>query len=140
MVAAIAGREKRKVITVDIGSAFLRGKFQEDSEPIIMRLDKEMADALCRIDPNAYKAFRRHDGSMYVQLKKPLYGLIEAAKLWFDEISRTLKSLGFGLLPLPPGLLQLPLPGLLLADCCCICLSASSSISARLLKLVMTYC
>jgi hypothetical protein len=27
MVAAIAGREKRKVITVDIGSAFLRGKF-----------------------------------------------------------------------------------------------------------------
>ena len=95
MVAAIAGREKRKVITVDIGSAFLRGKFQEDSEPIIMRLDKEMADALCRIDPNAYKAFRRHDGSMYVQLKKPLYGLIEAAKLWFDEISRTLKSLGF---------------------------------------------
>ena len=95
MVAAIAGREKRKVVTVDIGSAFLRGKFQEDSEPIIMRLDKEMADALCKIDPNAYKAFKRHDGSMYVQLKKPLYGLIEAAKLWFDEISRTLKSLGF---------------------------------------------
>jgi hypothetical protein len=95
MVAAIAGREKRKVVTVDIGSAFLRGKFQEDSEPIIMRLDKEMADALCKIDPKAYKAFKRHDGSMYVQLKKPLYGLIEAAKLWFDEISRTLKSLGF---------------------------------------------
>jgi hypothetical protein len=95
MVAAIAGREKRKVVTVDIGSAFLRGKFREDSEPIIMRLDKEMADALCKIDPNAYKAFKRHDGSMYVQLKKPLYGLIEAAKLWFEEISRTLKSLGF---------------------------------------------
>jgi len=46
---------------------------------------------------HAYKAFRPHDGSMYVQLKKPLYGLIEAAKLWFDEISRTLKSLGFKL-------------------------------------------
>ena len=30
-----------------------------------------------------------------MQLKKPLYGLIEAAKLWFEEISRTLKSLNF---------------------------------------------
>jgi hypothetical protein len=37
MVAAIAGREKRKVTTIDIGSAFLRGKFEEGSEPIIMR-------------------------------------------------------------------------------------------------------
>jgi hypothetical protein len=94
MVAAIAGRERRKVVTIDIGSAFLRGKFEDDSEPIIMRLDKQMADGLCKIDP-AYKAFKRPDGSLYVQLKKPLYGLIEAAKLWFDEISRTLKSLGF---------------------------------------------
>ena len=94
MVAAIAGREKRKVTTIDIGSAFLRGKFEEGSEPIIMRLDREMADALCKIDPK-YKAFKRPDGSLYVQLKKPLYGLIEAAKLWFDEISRTLQSLGF---------------------------------------------
>jgi len=94
MVAAIAGRERRKVVTIDIGSAFLRGKFEDDSEPIIMRLDKQMADVLCQIDP-AYKAFKRPDGSLYVRLKKPLYGLIEAAKLWFDEISRTLSSLGF---------------------------------------------
>ena len=95
MVAAIAGKEKRKVVTIDIGSAFLRGKFEDGAEPIIMRLDKEMADALCKIDPSAYQTFKRPDGSMYVQLKKPLYGLIEAAKLWFDEISRTLQSLGF---------------------------------------------
>ena len=94
MVAAIAGSERRKVATIDIGSAFLRGKFEDGSDPIIMRLDKEMADALCKIDPG-YKVFKRPDGSLYVQLKKPLYGLIEVAKLWFDEISRTLQSLGF---------------------------------------------
>jgi hypothetical protein len=64
------------------------------SEPIIMRLDREMADALCKIDPG-YKVFERPDGSLYVQLKKPLYGLIEAAKLWFDEISRTLLAVSW---------------------------------------------
>ena len=54
--------------------------------------DKEMADALYKIDPDAYKMFKRPDGSVYVQLKKPLYGLIEAAKLWIHVISRTEKK------------------------------------------------
>ena len=94
MVAAIAGKEGRHVTTIDIGSAFLRGKFNKDAEPVVMRLDKELADGLLKIDPG-YASFVRPDGSMYVKLTRPLYGLIEAAKLWFDEISRTLTGLGF---------------------------------------------
>ena len=50
MVAAIAAKEQRHVITVDIGGAFLRGKFKDGSDPVVMRLEKELADTLCAID------------------------------------------------------------------------------------------
>jgi histone deacetylase 1/2 len=94
MIAAIAARERRHVVTIDIGGAFLRGKFKDGSDPVVMRLEKELADTLCAIDPG-YEAYLRPDGSMYVKLTRPLYGLIEAAKLWFEEISSTLKREGF---------------------------------------------
>jgi hypothetical protein len=94
MIAAIAARERRHVVTIDIGGAFLRGKFKDGSDPVVMRLEKELADTLCAIDPG-YEAYVRPDGSMYVKLTRPLYGLIEAAKLWFEEISSTLKREGF---------------------------------------------
>ena len=94
MVAAIAARDRRHVVTIDIGGAFLRGKFKDGSDPVVMRLEKELADTLCAID-KSYEAYVRPDGSMYVKLTRPLYGLIEAAKLWFEEISSTLKRQGF---------------------------------------------
>ena len=94
MIATLAARERRHVITADIASAFLKGKFEKGAEPIIMRLDHQVADVLVTIDPT-YSKYRRHDGAIYVRLKRPLYGLVEAAKLWFDELSRTLLQEGF---------------------------------------------
>jgi hypothetical protein len=94
MVATIAAKEHRHVATVDIGGAFLKGKFRDDSTPVHMRLDKDLADTLCAID-KGYEALLRPDGLFYVRLTRPLYGLIEAAKLWHDEISSTLRKLGF---------------------------------------------
>jgi hypothetical protein len=94
MVAAIAAKERRHILTCDIGSAFLKGTFNEDSTPIFMRLDKDVADVLCDLDKSFIKC-RRHDGSLYVQLLRPLYGLIEAAKLWYDALTGLLRRLGF---------------------------------------------
>jgi len=94
MVATIAAKEQRFVMTADITSAFLRGKFDRGSSPIHMRLDKTLADVLIQVEPS-YSKHQRPDGSIYCRLRRPLYGLIEAAKLWFDEITRTLLNLGF---------------------------------------------
>jgi len=94
MVATIAAKEQRFVMTADITSAFLRGKFDKGSSPIHMRLDKTLADVLIQVEPS-YSKHQRPDGSIYCRLRRPLYGLIEAAKLWFDEITRTLLNLGF---------------------------------------------
>jgi len=94
MVATIAAKEQRHVMTADITSAFLRGKFDDNSRPVHMRLDRELADVLVKVEPS-YKMFQRPDGSLYCRLRRPLYGLIEAAKLWYEEITRTLLDLGF---------------------------------------------
>ena len=94
MVATIAAHEKRHVVTADVTSAFLRGKFDKDATPVIMRLDKELADVLVDIEPS-YRKFQRDNGSVYCRLMRPLYGLVEAAKLWHDEITRTLLEEGF---------------------------------------------
>ena len=46
MIAVVAAKENRHVVTVDMGRAFLKGKFREDSTPVLMRLDKDLADTL----------------------------------------------------------------------------------------------
>ena len=51
-----------------------------------------------------------------------------------------LRSPALTLDPFPPGFSQFPEPGCAFAMACCIWRKASSSIKARLLKLVMTYC
>jgi len=46
------------------------------------------------IDPE-YGEYLEDKGTLIVQLKKALYGCVESAKLWNEEISGTLKSMGF---------------------------------------------
>ena len=94
IVAGIAALERRKVITVDIAGAYLKGSFKENAEPIHMRLDAKVAEALCVVNPG-YEVYKLSDGSMYVELLKPLYGLIEAAQLWYTNITTTLSDAGF---------------------------------------------
>jgi len=92
MVAAIAAREKRHVITLDIAGAYLNAKLT--GKKIFMRLEPVLAGIMVKIDPS-YKDFVRRDGTMFVQLDKALYGCLEAAKLWYNNIKATLIGGGF---------------------------------------------
>ena len=81
-VAAIAAKEKRYVVTLDIGGAYLNASMKE--REVLMRLDDKMAMILVKIRPE-YEKFPNEDGSMIVQLDKALYGCVESAKLWYDQ-------------------------------------------------------
>ena len=94
IVAGIAAMEGRRVLTVDIAGAYLKGKFKDGSDPIYMRLEKNVAEALCEVNPG-YEVYRTSDGTLYVELLKPLYGLIEAGQLWYDNITGTLRTMKF---------------------------------------------
>jgi len=92
MLAAIAAKEQRHVVVVDIASAYLNAKM-DPGRKVRMRLEPKLATILCSIDAK-YKAFLRKDGSLIVRLTKALYGLIESAKLWYEDLKTTLESNG----------------------------------------------
>ena len=39
------------------------------------------------------------DNTLIVKLRKALYGCIESAKLWYNNISETIKNIGFNTNP-----------------------------------------
>ena len=93
-VAAIAATEGRHVMTVDIGGAFLHADIACTGVTVHVRLDKIMTQFLLELD-SSYQEFICADGTCVVELDKALYGTIEAAKLWYDNISAKLVDDGF---------------------------------------------
>lgn len=94
IVAGIAAKEGRVVITIDIGGAFLNVSMQPTGVMVHMRLNKLMSMLLVKIDP-AYGEYLRSDGTMVVRLDKALYGCVEASSLWFKDLSGVLLAGGF---------------------------------------------
>jgi hypothetical protein len=84
-IAAIAAHEERHVAVVDIGSAFLK------CVPVYMRLDKAMSEYLVQIS-SKYAEFRQTNATITLLLKKALYGCVESASLWYQNLGQSLMS------------------------------------------------
>jgi hypothetical protein len=91
MIAAIAAHERRKVRTMDVGSAFLNADIRRE---VLMIVQPSLAKILCSVDPT-YDGFLREDGSVVVKLLKALCGCIESSKLWFEDLREELVKMGF---------------------------------------------
>ena len=91
LVAALAAKEKRIVSTKDVGSAYFNAKMEK---VFFMTLKPTLARIMVEVDAK-YSSFLRSDGSLVVKLDKALYGCIESSKLWYDDLSNFLKSIGF---------------------------------------------
>jgi hypothetical protein len=59
---------------------------KKDMPNVYMRRDPTNTALLLEIIPR-WKEYRLPDGCMVVQLQRALYGLIESARLWYEEIS-----------------------------------------------------
>jgi len=92
IIASLAAREARSVVCVDIAGAYLNAEMS--GQEVLMRLDRTMSAILVKIKPE-YKKFLCDDGTMVVRLDKALYGCVESAKLWYEELSGTLLDLGY---------------------------------------------
>ena len=94
-VAAIVASEGRKLITIDIGRAFLNAGIAPTG------IQVHMTQMLMQIDPT-YQQYVEADGSMVVQLDKALYGCVEAAALWYctPTFDRSLSTMGSWLIPM----------------------------------------
>jgi hypothetical protein len=92
LVAALAAKEKRYVVTVDIKGAYLHAKMKH-KVIVYMRIAKTIVDMLVKLD-KSYLKYVCPDGSMVVRLDKALYGCVESASLWQDDITDTLVTDG----------------------------------------------
>ena len=96
MIGSIAAKERRRVVTADVPGAYLNAPLLKGpgSQRILMRLNRIETQFLIQKRPD-YAIFTLPDGSMIVELDKALYGLVESARLWYEDVSGTLISDGF---------------------------------------------
>ncbi len=90
--AAIAAHRGDFVMTLDHKAAYLNATMK--GPEVRMMLSSEVSEMLCEVCEE-YKAYRRNNGTILVQLQKALYGCIQSAVLWYEELSSTLEGLGY---------------------------------------------
>ena len=92
-VFSIAAYEGRKAAVVDIGGAYLNADMSTGID-VYMRLDSTMSKMMIALDAS-YEEYADRKGCIVVKLDKALYGCVESAALWYENLSATLKDLGF---------------------------------------------
>jgi hypothetical protein len=90
-ILALSAKERRHLTVVDVGSAYLNADMQ--GPDVFMMIEPKLATIFVSQCPDYEKYL--HDGKLYVKLKKSLYGCIQSAKLWYDEVSAALREFGF---------------------------------------------
>lgn len=99
ILAAVAAKERRQVVCVDIASAFLNSDMS--GEDVHMKLDVIMTKLLCSVDPS-FKQFVQSDGTVIVHLNKALYGCVRSSLLWYQTLSGFLMECGYVQNPYDP--------------------------------------
>ena len=95
-IAMIAGAEHRHVVSLDIGSAYLNAAMPKTDplKAVHMRISPEIATLLVKLEPNMSQ-YTMKNGCIIVCLDQALYGCIESAVLWYQELKSTLYAAGF---------------------------------------------
>jgi hypothetical protein len=87
------------VTTADIPGAFMQ---TEMKGTVQMVLEGTMAELLVKIDPKLYRKhllIKKGKPIMYVQLKKALYGTLQAGLLFWKDLTKNLKEWDFKINP-----------------------------------------
>jgi hypothetical protein len=95
VIDAIEGRD---VATVDIPGAFMQSEMEGN---IHMKLQGVMAEVIMKLDTKKYEKFVQENGqdTIYVKLTKALYGTLQAALLFWQNLSSKLQEWGFEINP-----------------------------------------
>lgn len=93
---AIDAKEGSYLIVTDIPSAFLHSDVEDQ---VHMLLEGTIAKLIIKLDPSLYRKCIWHSQKgkpmLYIQLKKALYGTLQAMLLFWKLLSTTLQEWGF---------------------------------------------
>ena len=92
---AIAAKEKRPIRVGDIPSAYLQAEHVlADGKTTFIRADKETTRIIVKVYPDLVN-YVMPNGTMILEVARALYGLVESAWLWYQELSKTLTEVGY---------------------------------------------
>ena len=92
IMLSVAAANGGFLIAVDIGGAYLNADMS--GEDIYMEIDPFLTKFVRQIDPSV-TPFVDQKGRLTVKLDKALYGCIQSAKLWYETLTKYLRSIGF---------------------------------------------
>jgi hypothetical protein len=100
LTSVVDAKEGRRVITLDIPGASM----QTDIDEVVhVRLEGAMARLLVKVNPKLYEQYLEKDKNgkpvMYVKLRKALYRTLQAAMLFWKDLTGTLVDMGFEVNP-----------------------------------------
>ena len=84
---------------VDIGGAYPNA-LPDKNDAIFMVISRQLTKILVKNNPKLGEYVDEDTGTLLIQILKALYGLVQAAALWYQMLSEFLRSLGFFANPL----------------------------------------
>ena len=77
----------------------------EKDEKVIMKITGELVDVLVNMHPDTYAeyvVYEKDRKTLYVEILQALYGMLEAALLWYNMFRADLEAEGFEFNPYDP--------------------------------------
>ena len=96
--------KKQKLCVTDVTQAFLRAKTKKTTHLLV---DPIVNLILCDLYLE-FKDFVLNDGKLLVKLDYALYGIIEAANLWYNDLQKSHVQQGFKVNPYDPCIVTKP--------------------------------
>jgi hypothetical protein len=99
LTCVIDAIEDRVVATVDIPGVFMQSEMKGD---VYMKLQGVMAEVIMKLDTKKYEKYVVQEGgqdTIYVKLTKALYGTLQAALMFWQNLSSKLQEWGFEINP-----------------------------------------
>jgi uncharacterized protein Veg len=106
ILITLAVLEKRRLLVGDVPSAYLQTKHKTDDGSVLhIKADKATARLITIAYPDL-ACYVRTDGTMLLEVVLALYGLIESAYLWYEELIRVVEELGYTVADADKGLVM----------------------------------
>ena len=101
LCSVIDAKEGRDLMTCDIPNAFIQAEIPDVSnggEKVIMKITGVLVNILVQLNPNEYSKFIVYENGkkvLYVVVLKAIYGMLQAALLWYKKFRKCLEKFGF---------------------------------------------
>jgi hypothetical protein len=110
LTAVIDAHEECNVMTCDIPNAFIQAlmpEVKDGDERVMIKNTRVLVGMLVELNPKLYGPYvvyerNRQNTVLYVQVMRAIYGMLEAAILWYKKFRGELEQKGFKFNPYDP--------------------------------------